>query len=64
MRPSRPDHRFPDGPLQPAPHYLEKQREMLNMELAMMPREAVGSEDWARKVQEVAKLDAILAQRR
>lgn len=55
---------FPDSPLRPSRSYLEKQREVVNLELAMMPRAKIGGEEWARKVNELSRLDAIIGNRR
>ena len=63
MRPYRKDHRFPDGPLHPNRDYLERQREMMNLELAMMPKEMVGTDAWARKAQDIARVEALLSRR-
>ena len=47
-------------PLQPRPDYLDQQRRMLQMELAMMARDKVGGEEWARKLQQLQRIEALI----
>ena len=48
----------------PAMNSMFQRREMLVRQLAMMPREKVGSREWSEKQQELARVESILADMR